>query len=228
MLYRPAMLDSKTTVANAVLEHSECAPVFQRHRIDYCCKGGRTIAEACRDRGLEPDALMAELRRAIEERRGAAAPDPTAMSTPELIGYIVSTHHVYLRKTLPFLQTISNKVRRVHGDRDPRLVDLDETVREIVEALDPHLDQEEEVLFPALIATARDPILIKRELETMHDDHLAVGKLLDRVRDLTGDFTLPDWACTSYRTLFAQLEQCEGDILRHVHLENHVLMPRFA
>ena len=30
------------------------------------------------------------------------------------------------------------------------------------------------------------------------------------------------------RTLFAELEQLERDILTHVHLENHVLMPRFA
>ena len=29
-------------------------------------------------------------------------------------------------------------------------------------------------------------------------------------------------------TLFAELEVLEGDVLTHVHLENHVLMPRFA
>jgi regulator of cell morphogenesis and NO signaling len=38
----------------------------------------------------------------------------------------------------------------------------------------------------------------------------------------------PEWACTSYRTLLSELAALEGDVLRHVHLENHVLMPRFA
>ena len=41
-------------------------------------------------------------------------------------------------------------------------------------------------------------------------------------------FTLPDSACTSYRTLFAELVDLEADILRHVHVENHVLLQRFA
>lgn len=48
------------------------------------------------------------------------------------------------------------------------------------------------------------------------------------MRDAAEDYLIPDWACTSYRTLFAELERLEGDVLRHVHLENHVLMPRFA
>ena len=55
-----------------------------------------------------------------------------------------------------------------------------------------------------------------------------VGALLEQIRDVTEGFEMPGWACTSYRTLFSELEQMEGDIHRHVHLENHVLMPRFA
>ena len=42
------------------------------------------------------------------------------------------------------------------------------------------------------------------------------------------DFTLPEWACNSYRTLFAELKQVESDVFTHVHIENHVLRPRFV
>ena len=56
----------------------------------------------------------------------------------------------------------------------------------------------------------------------------AVAQLLERIRAASDDFTLPDWACNSYRTLFSELEQLEGDVFTHVHLENHVLRPRFA
>ena len=38
----------------------------------------------------------------------------------------------------------------------------------------------------------------------------------------------PEWGCSSYRVLMSELEALEGDVLRHVHLENHVLMPRFV
>jgi regulator of cell morphogenesis and NO signaling len=52
--------------------------------------------------------------------------------------------------------------------------------------------------------------------------------MLARMRELADGFRTPEWGCNSYRVLMAELEALEGDILRHVHLENHVLMPRFA
>jgi regulator of cell morphogenesis and NO signaling len=222
------MLDPDRTVSRTVLEHSETASVFQRHRIDYCCQGGRSIRAAAEERGLDVAALVGELERAVAARRGVAGPDASAMSTPALIDHIVATHHTYLRRTLPFVRALAAKVARVHGDHNPRLRDLEETVASLVDALEPHLDGEEGVLFPALVTSDAEPQVIRSELAVMHEDHLIVGSLLEEMRDAAEDYRLPDWACTSYRTLFAELARLEDDVHRHVHLENHVLMPRFA
>jgi regulator of cell morphogenesis and NO signaling len=62
----------------------------------------------------------------------------------------------------------------------------------------------------------------------MHEDHLAVGDLLARLRELSDGYATPDWGCNTYRVLMAELETLEEDTLRHVHLENHVLAPRFS
>lgn len=222
------MLDPAQTVARIVLDHSECAVVFQKHRIDYCCRGAMSLESACAERGLDVSALSSELERAIAERSGQADADPRALSSAGLIGHIVATHHEYLRKALPFLLPLSAKVARVHGDHDARLVELDDVVRRLSDALLPHLDEEEQSLFPLLMGRSPDAPRVAAELASMHRDHLAVGALLQRARELTADFSMPEWACNSYRTLFAELERLEGDVLRHVHLENHVLMPRFA
>ena len=222
------MLDAQTTVARAVLDHSECAAVFQRHRIDYCCKGSRSIAAAAEERGIDQAVLMAELQRAIADRRVGSDVDPAALPTASLIAYIIGRHHDYLRAVLPFARALAAKVARVHGDHNPRLVELAAVIAELTDALVPHLDMEEQVLFPALMARSPHPALVATELGAMHEEHLAVGALLARMRDATEDYRLPDWACTSYRTLFAELEKLEGDVLRHVHIENHVLMPRFV
>jgi regulator of cell morphogenesis and NO signaling len=222
------MLDPTMTVARAVLDHSETAPVFQRHRIDYCCQGGRSIHAAAEARGVDLAALVAELELAIASRRGDAGPEPATMSTPALVDYIVVTHHAYLRDTLPFVTSLAAKVARVHGERDPRLREVDATVTTLATTLGPHLDDEERELFPALLAADADLGQIRGQLASMHAEHEVVGELLARLRDTTEDFRLPTWACTSYRALFAELAQLEGDILRHVHLENHVLMPRFV
>lgn len=222
------MINRRDTVARIVLEHSECAPVFQKHRIDYCCKGSMTLEEACAARELDTTIVLAELDSAIAARRGSPDQDPRELNTPALVGHIMAHHHEYLRKALPFIQVLSKKVARVHGDHNPKLRDVDGTVEALVEALMPHLEQEEEVLFPALMTRGGDKLVIQKELATMHEDHLEVGGMLDRLRTAADEFVTPDWACNSYRTLFAELEALEADILRHVHLENHVLMPRFA
>lgn len=228
------MLDLDLSLATLVLDHPGVAPVLQRHRLDFCCRGHMTLAAACSERGLAHEAIAEELAAAVEARALAQdaarspAADPRARSTEALIHHIVHTHHSYLREVLPFLQATSAKVARVHGDHNPRLRALDSAVQGLVAALPPHLVAEEAVLFPALLAETPDRGVIAAELASMHADHLAVGALLQAVRAESEDFHLPEWACNSYRALFGELAALETDILRHVHLENHVIMPRFA
>lgn len=99
---------------------------------------------------------------------------------------------------------------------------------EISAALIAHLDDEEQSVFPALMARVTATEHRAKLLSTMKEEHLAVAALLDRIRAATDEFTLPDWACNSYRTLFRELSALEADIFAHVHLENHVLAPHFG
>jgi regulator of cell morphogenesis and NO signaling len=221
------MIDPNQTVASIVLDHSECAAVLQRHRIDYCCRGDTPLAAACRARGLDVRDVRGELERAVEERRGDGE-DPRRLSNAALVEHILSRYHAPLRKTLPFVHTLAAKVARVHGEHNPRLVELDQIVSELADTLDAHIDDEEARLFPVVASAEPDRGHAGDLLETLRDEHRSVGELLGRMRTATEEYAIPDWACTSYRTLFRELEQLENDVLRHVHLENHVLLPRFA
>ncbi len=217
-------LTAQTKVADVVTAHPECASVLQSHRIDFCCKGELSLEEACRRRGLEPGEVLAELERTVAAR-ALAITDVRATPTPELIELIVERHHGYLRQALPFLTTLSAKVARVHGEGEPRLVDIDETMRGLAEQLLSHLDQEEAELFPAMLDGEPSPEALA---EGVRADHEWIGEQIGRLRTLSDEYTAPEWACRSYRTLFAELEALETDVLRHVHLENHVLFPRFT
>ncbi|HEY0838811.1 MAG TPA: DUF542 domain-containing protein, partial [Vulgatibacter sp.] len=104
------MLDPTRTVAQIVLDHSASAPVFQRHRIDFCCKGDMTLRDACAQRGLEEAVVLADLEHAIRSRSGEITRDPRSLSTPGLVAHIVATHHEYLRRALPFARTLAAKV----------------------------------------------------------------------------------------------------------------------
>ena len=222
------IVDPRSRVAEIVLEHPECARVFYDHRIDFCCRGERSFAEACTERGLDVEPILHQLDRAIALRRPKFEPDPRAMSTPELVSFIVSRHHAYLDEALRFLRPLTEKVAAVHGKRNPKLVRVRDTFRELVEALEPHIREEEAILFPALMKQAPDHQLVAAELAIMEQEHRQIGVMLARMRDDAEDFHVPDWTCGSYRTLMSELEAMELDTLRHVHLENYVLMSRFV
>ncbi len=220
------MIHSQQTIATIVLDHSECAAIFQRHRIDFCCRGDLSLERAAQERRVDLQALLAELEEAIASRRDGGPNVWKDLSTPALVEHIVVKHHGYLRKALPFLKPLAAKVARVHGDHNPRLRELDEAVARLSDSLLAHIDEEEAVLFPALTSAKANET--EALFGAMREDHLAVAKLLEDVRRASEDFAVPEWACGSYRVLFGELEELEGDVFRHVHLENHVLAPRFA
>jgi regulator of cell morphogenesis and NO signaling len=222
------MLIPNPTVASIVLEHPVCASVFQKYRIDFCCGGNLTVDEACAAKGLEAEAVRQELDDAIRERQGQPVGDPRQMSTYALVAHIVDKHHGYLRRSLPTILALATKVARVHGDREPKLRALGTAVQELVETLEPHLDHEEQSLFPALLGGRGEGPDTAGELADMMGDHLAVAALLERIHDASDGFQVPPWGCNSYRTLFSELRTLDGAVREHVHLENHVLVPRFA
>ena len=222
------MLDPTQSVANLVLEHSECGPVFQKHRIDYGCRGEVSVSAAALAHRLDLGELLGELDRAILERQQARSEDPRMRSTRDLIQHIRTTHHAYLRTMLPFNSNLAAKVSRVHGDHNPKLRDVMQCMQVLSETLLRHLEDEEDELFPLLLSEVQDGARLQPLMRMMLDEHRAVGALLAHLRDAADDFGTPDWACSSYRTLMAELRQLEGDTLTHLHLENHVLRPRFA
>ena len=56
--------DLDTSVPEWIIEHPETLAVFQELGIDYCC-GGKSLAYACRDRGLDPKTVLSKLRRLV-------------------------------------------------------------------------------------------------------------------------------------------------------------------
>ncbi len=224
------MVLSDLPVAELVAEHPECAAIFSQYRIDYCCHGDIAVSEAARRRNVDLGALTRDLEAAIDRRTGGERASLRDLPTDELIHHIVTTHHDYLREALPFLRALASKVAAVHGHDGPHLVTIRDTVARLHESLIAHLDEEEHVTFPAILAAeqgeaATQPTLAKA-LREMRDEHHGVAELLVELRRASNDFTLPSGACNSYRTLYAELEQLEADTHRHVHIENHILAPR--
>lgn len=57
--------EATQTVRSIVRNNPAAVGIFEGLEIDYCCGGNKTINEACRDRHLSPEAVLAELDEAL-------------------------------------------------------------------------------------------------------------------------------------------------------------------
>ncbi|GIX07544.1 MAG: iron-sulfur cluster repair di-iron protein [Candidatus Poribacteria bacterium] len=209
--------------------------VFERYRLDYCCHGSRSLEEACAQRGVPLATVLQELREAAE--RSAQEERTTnwdRVSLRELCRHIVAEHHAYLRAELPRLEPYLQKIARVHRERHPELVELCRLFQELSEEIRHHLREEEEGLFPQAVRTETALAIgeaaslqpIAQAIEEREREHERAGALLDSIRRLLDDYTVPEDACPTYRHVLESLERLERDMHRHIHLENNVLHPR--
>ena len=222
--------DSLETVAHIVAAFPPAARVFERHGIDYCCGGKIPVAEACAKRGLETDLVLAEL-----EAAATAAPkarDWTNATAGEVIDHVLGVHHEYVKREIPRLSTLMEKVNRVHGPSHPGTIPVIAGLWRTVSAeLSQHLDKEEEILFPMIKAMESGrPVAmhcgVEGPVHVMEIEHEVAGQVFARMRELAQDYVAPEEACGSWRALWSGLDEFERDLHAHVHLENHVLFPR--
>ncbi len=212
------MPTTATHLSELATTHPAATRVFHRHRLDYCCGGRRSLADVCAERGLDADALLAEIVATPADPGASLADRPL----PELAAHVVDRYHAPLREDLPRLAAMAAKVERVHGEKPACPLGLGAHLAEWGEEVLLHLDKEEQSLFPTLAGDAPRTEIVAA-LSREHDDHAAA---LSRTRELTGDLVPPAHACTTWRALYAGLEQVECDLMEHVHIENHILFPR--
>ncbi len=220
------------TVGEIVGEDYGRASVFRKFGIDFCCGGGKPLAEACRSAGVEPRKIEEALdahhcRRWAQE--GLAAPEDPAPAEPgALADYIESVHHAWVRENLPALLHFTERVAQVHGDKSPELRTIAARTRELALEMEEHMQEEEETLFPmarSRAPTDGEPFLSDGILEELKDEHERAADLTREIRSLTHDYTPPPQACPTWKAAYAKLQEFEVDLHRHVHLENNVLFP---
>lgn len=213
--------------------------VFQSYGIDFCCGGKRPLGEVCAERQVPYEEVAAALSAAGAQP--ADARDWTRERLSVLTDHIVRRFHDQLRLELPRLEAMAAKVNQVHGAKLPDIFPrLSSVLDELSQDLIAHMTKEEMILFPAIKelddarAEARAPQprfplgALKMPMAVMEQEHDRAGELLASLREITFEYQPPEWACNTFRGLYAGLEELEADMHVHVHLENNILFPRAA
>jgi len=226
-------LDPSQSVGDLVRARPGRARVFEDLNIDYCCGGKVSLARACEKRSIPLDDVVSQIEASDSAGDGAKVVDADAMTMTELADYIEATHHAYLREELPRLDFMTEKVARVHGEKEPRLATVRQAFVALRNELEPHMMKEERVLFPIIrqLEASSGPLefdcgSVANPIRQMEQEHDQAGDALAVIREATDGFVPPEWACNTYRAMLDSLAALEADMHQHVHKENNVLFPK--
>lgn len=231
------MNDTKEkTIGQMVAEDYRTAQVFKSHKIDFCCKGNRTLQEVAKKKGLDLETLWEELD-AVQNNNTGDQPDFKTWPLDLLIDYIEKKHHRYVEQQIPILKQYLNKLCHVHGNKHPELFGIFEHFSGSAGELAMHMKKEELVLFPwirKMVSMAQNEKelghpqfgTVKNPIQMMMEEHDNEGERFRKIAALSSDYTPPADACNTYRVAFSLLQEFEEDLHRHIHLENNILFPK--
>jgi len=225
-------------IGEMVAEDYRTAAVFKNHKIDFCCKGNRSLSEVCEEKNLDAAAIIEELNTVTKSAEKNTI-DFNAWDLDLLTDYIEKKHHRYVEGSMPVLLQYLNKLCKVHGTQHPELFEINNEFNECAAALSAHMKKEELVLFPFIRKIVKANITqqpvaappygtIQNPIHMMMNEHDTEGERFRKIAQLSNDYTPPADACGTYKVAFSLLKEFENDLHTHIHLENNILFPKAA
>lgn len=218
------------TVGKIVARDYRKALVFKKHGIDFCCGGKISVAQAAEEAGVPLDTILNELE--LLDQSGPEIQDFDTWPLDKLVDFILEKHHVYVKTTIVQLTPMLEKVVKVHSGWRPELTEVNDVFYALARELTCHMYKEEEVLFPLIRKRATGEDLtstsIEHPVKAMEHEHDIAGQLMQKIKDLTENYTPPSGACATYIVVYKVLKEFEMDLHQHIHLENNILFPKAA
>ncbi len=202
--------------------------LFEDLGLDYFCEGNLSIDEAIAGAGLDSRTLRSRIEGLSAARAGPNWPDEPLSA---LLGHLENEDHAAVRKAMFRAAILFGEACHTRGDR--RLFSIRMTFRDLSSEVIVHMEHEELMLFPAILALevawirgeapsttieggiraaaarfVKEHATIAWHLETLHRQRLEAE---------------PDGANAE---LFAQLERVERALHQSINLENYVVFPR--
>ncbi len=159
--------------------------------------------------------------------------EPIELSLSDLAGQIECTHHAFLNAELPRIMALVEKVSIVHGSKDSRLGEILDIVVALTQEMLRHMMKEESILFPmirSLDAAETKPKFhcgsLANPIRQMQLEHRETKAAMARLRELTEGYSVPAWACGTYRAMLEGLSKLDQELEEHIAKEDEELFPR--
>ena len=227
---------NKKTIGEYVAEDFRTAAVFKKNKIDFCCRGNRSLEEVCEKEGIDYELISKELEASTQSNTNNSI-DFNTWPLDLLADYIEKTHHRYVEEKSVILQQFLSKLVKVHGGNHPELFEIHQIFNSVAQGLAAHMKKEELILFPFIRKMVKAQMSkeklpqahfgsVENPIDMMEHEHTEEGDKLRRLAELANEYQPPADACNTYRVTFAMLDEFEQDLHKHIHLENNILFPK--
>ena len=222
-------------LSQIVNEHHKTASVFEKYNLDYCCKGKRSLRQACSENHIPLKEVVAEPQNIYAIKTNEL--DFNEVKLYQLADYIVYTHHSYVKKEMPQMLSYLEKVASKHGNRHSELYKISELFVDLFNEMTHHMHNEETILFPRIKDMEKngfEPIpydikyfeYLQLPIIDMEDDDEDAGNKMAEIRKLTNNYTPRAHSGTTFKLLYASLQAFEIELHHYIHLENNILFPK--
>lgn len=223
-------------IKDIVIENFRAAELFEKYGIDFCCNGNRLLHEALEEKKISGDKFLEELKK-VNKSITSENSKYNEWDLNLLTKYIVENHHSYVRKAIPEITTHLQKVQTAHGSKYSYIADVQNVFNQVANEMTSHMMKEERILFPLIKYLTEIQKFnekpktggfgtIKNPIRQMEAEHVSAGNAMDTIRKFTGNYLLPEDACTTFQVTYKELDEFEKDLHKHVHWENNILFPR--
>lgn len=226
-------VDFSKPLSELVEENPKYLLVLQQMGLDSEVALGLSLSDICYLRGLSPYDIQVRLDACASQSKVLDEKVLAGYGIPELVGYILFTHHDYMSKELPRLERLLENAALADGEAHPELFELKSMYHRFKESLLKHMNEEERLLFPFYLLVAsgeKAPVLDEAGIEMLigvvRFEDEEIHRDLNRIREKTREFHIPMDAGGDYRKWLGDMRLLEIDLQRHIRVENRILFPK--
>jgi regulator of cell morphogenesis and NO signaling len=217
-------------VGEIVANDLRTAAIFKVAGVDFNCAGNETLEKICKDKKLDISAIESNIDE-LEPLENNQSHNFSEWDLDLLCDYIMNTDHKTLANQLLKLSIYTETIADVHGSHHPELLKIAIQFTKINIELKQQMAKEEEVLFPAIkevmhTNSSGSKSIVVSEINGLKAEHEFARNVLDTIKVVSKNYTVPPDTSLTYLLTFKLLEQLADDLFLHIHLENNILYPK--
>jgi regulator of cell morphogenesis and NO signaling len=207
------------SVADLVEADYDTLPVLSRFSLPLGC-GDKTIAELCKDSGIEPDVFLLTINFILSGEIDAARME--RVRPTDVARFLHNSHDYYLAYKFPHIRgNMLAALDPAHADINPIIVKYFDDYTEAGRA---HFEYEETVLFPYIEKLERGERcgysaddFLRRHDHDVEDSLSELKNIILRYYTTSVPYRMYD--------VLVDICNCEADLKVHSDVENNILVP---